>query len=131
MSRSLLSWVASSSVAKRSGRATSGVIEALERFHSRALKLGARSLTVVATEPLRRAKDRSNVVKEIRGRLGLEPIVLEHEEEGLLTVLGLIHPHDRSTPIIVGDIGGGSTEIVRLTPGARPWHKDSRSARLV
>lgn len=102
------------------GRATSGVIEALERFHSRALKLGARSLTVVATEPLRRAKDRSIVVKEIRGRLGLEPIVLEHEEEGLLTVLGLIHPHDRSTPIIVGDIGGGSTEIVRLTPGRSP-----------
>ena len=102
------------------GRATSGVIEALERFHSRALRLGAGSLTVVATEPLRRAKDRSNVVKEIRGRLGLEPIVLEHEEEGLLTVLGLIHPHDRSTPIIVGDIGGGSTEIVRLTPGRSP-----------
>ncbi|MFZ9608079.1 MAG: hypothetical protein ACO3BX_03195 [Candidatus Limnocylindrus sp.] len=102
------------------GRATSDVIEALERFHARALRLGAGSLTVVATEPLRRARDRSNVIKEIRGRLGLEPMVLEHEEEGLLTVLGLIHPHDRSKPLLVGDIGGGSTEIVRLTPGRPP-----------
>jgi exopolyphosphatase/guanosine-5'-triphosphate,3'-diphosphate pyrophosphatase len=102
------------------GKATSDVIEALERFHSRALRLGAGSLTVVATEPLRRAKDRSSVIKEIRGRLGLEPIVLEHEEEGLLTVLGLIHPHDRSRPLLVGDIGGGSTEIVRLTLGRPP-----------
>ena len=101
-------------------KATGDVIEALERFHARALRLGAGSLTVVATEPLRRAKDRAAVIKEIRGRLGLEPIVLEHEEEGLLTVLGLIHPHDRSTPLLVGDIGGGSTEIVRLAPGRAP-----------
>lgn len=101
-------------------KATSDVIEVLDRFHSRAIRLGARSLTVVATEPLRRASDRSAVIKEIRSRLGLEPLVLEHEEEGFLTVLGLIHPHDRSTPLLVGDIGGGSTEIVRLSPGRAP-----------
>ena len=97
-------------------KATVDVIDALDRFHARALRLGAHSLTVVATEPLRRAKDRASVIKEIRSRLGLEPIVLEHEEEGFLTVLGLIHAHDRSKPLLVGDIGGGSTEIVRLVP---------------
>jgi len=94
-------------------KATSDVVDALDRFHARALRLGAHSLTVVATEPLRRAKDRASVIKEIRSRLGLGPIVLEHEEEGFLTVLGLIHAHDRSKPLLVGDIGGGSTEIVR------------------
>ncbi|MFO0221283.1 MAG: hypothetical protein ACK51I_00225 [Chloroflexota bacterium] len=101
-------------------KATSDVIDALDRFHARALRLGAHSLTVVATEPLRRAKDRASVIKEIRSRLGLGPIVLEHEEEGFLTVLGLIHAHDRSKPLLVGDIGGGSTEIVRLVPGRAP-----------
>ncbi|MFM8628629.1 MAG: hypothetical protein ACKOC3_00735 [Candidatus Limnocylindrus sp.] len=101
-------------------KATSDVIDALDRFHARALRLGAHALTVVATEPLRRASDRASVIKEIRSRLGLDPIVLEHEEEGFLTVLGLIHPHDRSKPLLVGDIGGGSTEIVRLTPGRAP-----------
>ena len=96
------------------------VIEALERFHLRATRLGAHSLSVVATEPLRRAKDRSDVLKALRNKVGIEPVVLSHEEEGLLTVLGLIHPHDRSTPLLVGDIGGGSTEIVSLVPGKRP-----------
>ncbi len=102
------------------GRATGEVVEALERFRARALRLGAHSLSVVATEPLRRAKDRAEVLKEIRDRLGLTPLVLSHEEEGLLTALGLIHPHDRTTPLLVGDIGGGSTEIVNLSPGRAP-----------
>ena len=101
-------------------KATGDLIDVLDRFHTRALRLGAHALTVVATEPLRRARDRGAVIKEIRSRLGLEPVVLEHDEEGFLTVLGLIHPHDRSSPLLVGDIGGGSTEIVQLAPGRAP-----------
>ena len=102
------------------GKGSGEVADALERFHIRALRLGAHSLSVVATEPLRRAKDRNEVLKALRDRVGIEPVVLSHEEEGLLTVLGLIHPHDRSTPLLVGDIGGGSTEIVSLSPQKKP-----------
>jgi exopolyphosphatase/pppGpp-phosphohydrolase len=47
------------------------------------------------------------VLKALRNKVGIEPVVLSHEEEGLLTVLGLIHPHDRSTPLLVGDRVGG------------------------
>jgi exopolyphosphatase/guanosine-5'-triphosphate,3'-diphosphate pyrophosphatase len=46
--------------------------------------------------------------------------VLTHEEEGLLTVLGLHHGHDHSVPQLVVDIGGGSTEAVELHPGELP-----------
>jgi exopolyphosphatase/guanosine-5'-triphosphate,3'-diphosphate pyrophosphatase len=102
------------------GKATNALLDVLGRFRSRALQLGASGLTVVATEPLRRAGDRTKVVKEITRRLGSAPVVLEHEEEGFLTVLGLLHPHERSTPFLVGDIGGGSTEVVRVTPGRDP-----------
>lgn len=105
------------------------VIEALERFHLRATRLGAHSLSVVATEPLRRAKDRSDVLKALRNKVGIEPVVLSHEEEGLLTVLGLIHPHDQSTPLLVGDIGGGSTEIVSLAQGSAQRRTDSQLDR--
>lgn len=101
-------------------KGSSDVADALERFYSRALRLGAHSLSIVATEPLRRAKDRNEVLKALRDKVGAVPVVLSHEEEGLLTVLGLIHPHDRSTPLMVGDIGGGSTEIVSLVPQKRP-----------
>lgn len=46
--------------------------------------------------------------------------MLTHEEEGLLTVLGLQHGHDHSVPQLVVDIGGGSTEAVELHPGELP-----------
>lgn len=101
-------------------KATGDLMDVLDRFRSRALRLGAGALTVVATEPLRRANDRPGVVKQIRRELGLDPIVLEHEEEGLLTVLGLLHPHERTSPLLVGDIGGGSTEVVCVAPGREP-----------
>ena len=57
------------------------VADALERFHLRALRLGAHSLSVVATEPLRRAKDRNEVLKTLRGRVGIEPVVLFHQRK--------------------------------------------------
>ncbi len=101
-------------------KGTADIVSALSAFRSRATALGADSFEVVATEPLRRAKDRTSVLKELRRGLGLEMAVLSHEEEGLLTVLGLIHPHDRSTPLLVADIGGGSTEIVGLHPLRQP-----------
>lgn len=102
------------------GKASAEVAAALQRFHDRALQLGAPSLSVVATEPLRRATDRTKVLSALRMEIGIEPTVLSHEEEGFLTVLGLLHPHDRSRALLVGDIGGGSTEIVSLSPRQRP-----------
>jgi exopolyphosphatase/guanosine-5'-triphosphate,3'-diphosphate pyrophosphatase len=75
---------------------------------------------VVATEPFRRARDQESVLRALHGPKFRAPIVLTHEEEGLLTVLGLHHGHDHSVPQLVVDIGGGSTEAVELHPGELP-----------
>jgi exopolyphosphatase/guanosine-5'-triphosphate,3'-diphosphate pyrophosphatase len=60
------------------------------------------------------------VLRALRGAKFAAPVVLTHEEEGLLTVLGLQHGHDHSVPQLVVDIGGGSTEAVELHPGELP-----------
>lgn len=101
-------------------KATEAVRDALAAFRARATTLGADEVFVVATEPLRRARDQESVLRALRAPDGRTPVVLTHEEEGLLTVLGLQHGHDHSVPQLVVDIGGGSTEAVELHPGEPP-----------
>lgn len=101
-------------------KAAAAVGDALATFRARATTLGADQLHVVATEPFRRARDQESVLRALRGARFSAPIVLTHEEEGLLTVLGLHHGHDHSLPQLIVDIGGGSTEAVELHPGASP-----------
>jgi len=101
-------------------KATTAISDALAAFRARASTLGADELFVVATEPFRRARDQESVLRTLRGPKVGAPIVLTHEEEGLLTVLGLHHGHDHSVPQLVVDIGGGSTEAVELHPDELP-----------
>ena len=101
-------------------KATMVIRDALAAFRTRASILGADELFVVATEPLRRARDQESVLQALRESKASVPVVLTHEEEGLLTVLGLHHGHDHSVPQLVVDIGGGSTEAVELHPGELP-----------
>lgn len=96
------------------------VADALLDFRERARALGAEGLAIVATEPLRRASDRIEVARRIAARYGASIAALSHEEEGLLALLGLRSEHDRSRSLVVADIGGGSTEIVVLSPGRSP-----------
>ena len=101
-------------------KATAAISDALSSFRSRASTLGAEQMFVVATEPFRRARDQEGVLQALQGAKFGAPVVLTHEEEGLLTVLGLQHGHDHSVPQLVVDIGGGSTEAVELHPGELP-----------
>jgi exopolyphosphatase / guanosine-5'-triphosphate,3'-diphosphate pyrophosphatase len=101
-------------------KATAAISDALSSFRDRATTLGANRMHVVATEPFRRARDQEIALRALRGSKAGAPVVLTHEEEGLLTVLGLQHGHDHSVPQLVVDIGGGSTEAVELHPGELP-----------
>jgi len=101
-------------------RAASDVGGVVARFRARAETLGAQHFAVVATEPLRRAEDRAAAAKTITTAGGAGLAVLSHEEEGFLTVLGLLHGYDPSKSLLVADVGGGSTEVVELQPGQPP-----------
>ena len=77
-------------------------------------------VTLLATEPLRRASNRTAFAKAVEATVGLPVHVLSHEEEALLTVLGVLGGRAPTTATLVFDIGGGSSELILLEPGADP-----------
>jgi len=95
-------------------------IEALEGYLDVAAEEGASSITLLATEPLRRASNRSRFCRAVEEATGHPLHALSHDEEALLTVLGVLDGRPVAEPMMVLDIGGGSTEVVLLEPGADP-----------
>jgi exopolyphosphatase/guanosine-5'-triphosphate,3'-diphosphate pyrophosphatase len=95
-------------------------IEALAGYIEAAEEEGAESITLLATEPLRRASNRTRFCKAVEEATGYPLHVLSHDEEALLTVLGVLEGEPVEEPLLVLDIGGGSSEVVLLEPGADP-----------
>jgi exopolyphosphatase/guanosine-5'-triphosphate,3'-diphosphate pyrophosphatase len=98
----------------------SAAVRALGDYVERALEEDATAITLLATEPLRRASNRTHFCRAVEEATGHPLHVLSHEEEALLTVLGVLDGQPVAEPTLVLDIGGGSTEIVLLAPGADP-----------
>jgi exopolyphosphatase/guanosine-5'-triphosphate,3'-diphosphate pyrophosphatase len=96
------------------------LIEALDAYVDAAEDEGAGAITLLATEPLRRASNRTRVAAAVEDASGLPLHVLSHDEEALLTVLGVLDGRPVAEPTLVLDIGGGSSEVVLLEPGADP-----------
>lgn len=81
---------------------------------------GVRDTVIVGTEPLRAARDAAVVVEEVTRATG-EPLhVLAPDEEGMLTLIGVLNGRRPETSILVADVGGGSTELVSASPGRPP-----------
>ncbi len=98
----------------------SAAIEALSGYVNAAADDGAAWVTLLGTEPLRRASNRSQFCDDVEAATGQPLHILSHEEEAMLTVLGVLDGAAVSEPTLVLDIGGGSSEIVLLEPGADP-----------
>ena len=96
------------------GRAT--VVATVGEYVDRARAAGASSPILMGTEPLRRLADATRIVAEISARTGEPLAVLEHEEEALLTLVGLTAGRAVRSDLLVVDIGGGSSEIVEIGP---------------
>ena len=69
-------------------------------------------MTLIGTEPLRRAEDGPAIVQAVEARTGVALHVLDHDEEGMLTLLGVTMGRALHSELLVLDIGGGSTELV-------------------
>lgn len=95
-------------------------IEALTEYVAAARDEGAQWITLLATEPLRRASNRTHFCEAVEVATGLPLHVLSHEEEAELTVLGVLEGEAPDEPLLVLDVGGGSSEIVLIEPGADP-----------
>lgn len=76
-------------------------------------KYGADKIRFVATSASRDAKNRDEFFTGIKERLGVTPEVISGEEEATLSFSGATSSFkDEDEPVLVVDIGGGSTEFV-------------------
>ena len=106
-----------------SAEAQQRALDALERFHLLTRQMGVVRTRVVATAAVREASNSKAFLKRV-GAIGFEPRILSGEEEGRLAGQGVISAIPDADGI-VGDLGGGSLELVEVRKG-----KVKRSASL-
>ena len=92
----------------------------LRRYADRARALEAERITLLGTEPIRRAGDAVRIVAEVEDATGTPLDVLSHEEEAYLTLVGVTGGRQVRAETLVVDIGGGSSEFCAVAPGGLP-----------
>jgi exopolyphosphatase/guanosine-5'-triphosphate,3'-diphosphate pyrophosphatase len=95
-------------------------VAAIADYQERARSLGARSIALLGTEPLRRASNRSALRADVLHVTGLELHVLSHEQEAELTLLGVTGGRHITGTLLVIAIGGGSTQLILAAAGRDP-----------
>jgi exopolyphosphatase/guanosine-5'-triphosphate,3'-diphosphate pyrophosphatase len=102
----------------RTGRlapdALARTFEACEAYAARIAELGAQRLRFVATSASRDAENTEEFTAGVRARLGVDPEVVPGSVEADLSFVGATRELAGSEPVplLVVDIGGGSTELV-------------------
>ena len=90
---------------------------------------GADRAVAVLTSAVRDAANGQEFASTVGERWGLEPHILTGDEEARLTFLGATSERDPAdqTPILVIDIGGGSTELVIGTGHEMTFHVSNQA----
>jgi exopolyphosphatase/guanosine-5'-triphosphate,3'-diphosphate pyrophosphatase len=96
------------------------LVVALASYANRARQLGATRICFIGTEPLRRAADSARVVHAVWRECRVPLHVIGHEEEALLTLLGVTAGEPLEGELVLVDVGGGSSEFVIDAPGRKP-----------
>jgi exopolyphosphatase / guanosine-5'-triphosphate,3'-diphosphate pyrophosphatase len=101
-----------------------GVVSALDnltRFAALAHAMGLRHLGVLATAAVRDAENGREFVDAVRARSGLKPRILSGAEEAEMSAAGVTAGIPDAHGVM-GDLGGGSLELVRLNRGRSGPH---------
>lgn len=120
------------SVGKLSAAAIKRVFAAVESYRPLIDKHSAEKVVGVATSAVRDAKDGEEFREQLAELYGIETRTISGDEEARLSFLGATS--DRAAggePLLVLDIGGGSTEFVIGIPGSAPTFHTSTSAGSV
>jgi exopolyphosphatase/guanosine-5'-triphosphate,3'-diphosphate pyrophosphatase len=92
----------------------------LTRYAEDARGLGSAAITLLGTEPIRRAADAATIVHEVGAATGLPLYVLSHEQEAYLTMIGVTDGSPVRHETLVVDIGGGSSEFCVVDASTPP-----------
>jgi exopolyphosphatase/guanosine-5'-triphosphate,3'-diphosphate pyrophosphatase len=95
-------------------------LDAISEFVVQARSLGATKLLSAATAALRDAIDGPEFIQQVKARTGIDLEVISGDTEAQLAYLASINglQLDRLKKILIADIGGGSTELIRAEPDA-------------
>ena len=108
----------------RNGRLDPGssalTLATLQEFAATAAGLGVERMAAAATAALRDAADGSEFIARVKQRAGIELQIIPGAEEAALSHLSVVRglSIDPWLPLLIVDIGGGSTELIRAEPGA-------------
>jgi exopolyphosphatase/guanosine-5'-triphosphate,3'-diphosphate pyrophosphatase len=89
----------------------------LQRFVALARALGVDHLAIIATAAVREAIDGRTFAAEAERRCGVPVRIIDGSEEARLSAAGVL-AGIRDADGLVGDLGGGSVELVRVDAGA-------------
>jgi exopolyphosphatase / guanosine-5'-triphosphate,3'-diphosphate pyrophosphatase len=95
-----------------SAEAIEDACEAIGEYVERLWELGSGTVAAIATSAVRDSANGEAFVAELRERFALSARVLDGGEEAQLTYLGATAERAPTTPTLVVDIGGGSTELI-------------------
>jgi exopolyphosphatase/guanosine-5'-triphosphate,3'-diphosphate pyrophosphatase len=102
------------------------VFAALDRYAEAIERHGAASRTAVLTSAVRDAANGDEFAAAVRERYGLDALTLSGAEEARLTYLGATASRSGGEPLVVIDIGGGSTELVVGVGDAVEFHTSTQ-----
>ncbi len=94
-------------------KAIENALAALRRFRALSKQAGAKTMHVLATAAAREATNGAQFVAEAERILGCKIMVLSGQEEARFSALGIASSFYRPNGI-VGDLGGGSLELVDI-----------------
>jgi exopolyphosphatase/guanosine-5'-triphosphate,3'-diphosphate pyrophosphatase len=95
-----------------SAAAIARVISAISAYQVLAKQFGAEEIIAFATSAARDAGNRSQFLGQIAEATGIAVRVLSGEKEAALSFLGAISDVSADEPLLICDIGGGSTELI-------------------
>ena len=88
-------------------------LAAASRFGHQARELGVEKLWIITTSAVREASNREQFLERVRGEVGGDVEVLSGQEEAERAFLGVqSNECFQSSPLLVMDVGGGSTELI-------------------
>ncbi|MGN6583550.1 MAG: Ppx/GppA phosphatase family protein, partial [Rhizobiaceae bacterium] len=102
------------STGKLDPEAVKRAVEELRRFRALSAQAGADTLHVIATAAAREAENGMDFIRQAEDILGSEIRVLSGHEEAHFSALGVISGFHHADGI-VGDLGGGSLELIDVS----------------
>jgi exopolyphosphatase/guanosine-5'-triphosphate,3'-diphosphate pyrophosphatase len=96
-------------------------LDAIAEFAEKARSLGAEKILTAATSASRDAKNGPEFLAAVKARAGLDLEIISGEDEARLSYLATVKSLqlDPASKILIVDIGGGSTELIRAQPGRK------------